>query len=251
MKQSKLFFGLASVLFLATTACTPSNTSTGPVKSAEEKVQEAYDSLVYTGLTSVTSNIDLITSIVDLEDVTITYAAAADQDYIAISEDGKKALVTRPSYEVGDVMLTPGFSATISLDGVSKTKNFNVKILATAFDDGWSVETSPEVGKAYKLGMEIAAGKVYFTGEMNGFYGATTPTGYYGVDVKLEDAGNIVYRTGFMFGGHWVIYTMSVPKEKWHIKAFEDFQQYCKSQNKLLRDYKKQLPPELKKDKSY
>ena len=197
MKQSKLFFGLASVLFLATTACTPSNTSTGPVKSAEEKVQEAYDSLVYTGLTSVTSNIDLITSVVDLEDVAITYAAAADQDYITISEDGKKALVTRPSYETGDVMLTPGFTATISLDGVSKTKNFNVKIIAEAFDDGWSLEKEPEIGKTYKLGMEIASGKVYFTGEMNGYYGATTPTGYYGVDVKVEDAGDSQYYITF------------------------------------------------------
>lgn len=62
---------------------------------------------------------------------------------------------------------------------------------------------------------------------------------------ELEDAGNIAYITGFMFGGRWVIYTMFIPKEKWHIKAFEDFQQYCKSQNKLLRDYKSQLPPEL------
>ena len=48
----------------------------------------------------------------------------------------------------------------------------------------------------------------------------------------LEDAGNIAY-------------TMTIPKEKWHIKAFEDFQQYCKSQNKLLKDYKSQLPLEL------
>ena len=55
---------------------------------------------------------------------------------------------------------------------------------------------------------------------------------------ELEDAGNVVYTTGFMFGGRWVIYTMFVPKEKWHIKTFEDFQQYCRSQNKLLKDYK-------------
>lgn len=197
MKQTKLFFGLASVLFLATTACTPSNTSTGPVKSAEEKVQEAYDSLVYTGLSSVTSNIDLITSVVDLEDVTITYAAAADQNYITISEDGSKALVTRPSYEVGDVMLTPGFTATVSYGDVTKTKNFNVKIMAAAFDDGWSLETNPEIGKTYKLGMEVASGKVYFTGEMSGYYGATTPTGYYGVDVKVEDAGESQYYITF------------------------------------------------------
>lgn len=66
---------------------------------------------------------------------------------------------------------------------------------------------------------------------------------------ELEDAGNIAYRTGFMFGGRWVIYTVSVPKEKWYIKAFEDFQQYCRSQNKLLKDHKSQLPPKLTKRK--
>lgn len=68
---------------------------------------------------------------------------------------------------------------------------------------------------------------------------------------ELEDAGDVVYRTGFMFGGRWVIYTMTVPKEKWHIKAFEDFQQYCRNQNKLLRDYKSQLPPELTRRGKY
>lgn len=66
---------------------------------------------------------------------------------------------------------------------------------------------------------------------------------------ELEDAGNVAYRTGFMFGGRWVIYTVSIPKEKWHIKAFEDFQQYCRSQNKLLKDHKSQLPPKLTKQK--
>jgi hypothetical protein len=62
---------------------------------------------------------------------------------------------------------------------------------------------------------------------------------------ELEDAGDVVYRTDFMFGGHLVVYTMTIPKEKWHIKAFEDFQQYCRSQNELLKDYKSQLPPKL------
>lgn len=61
---------------------------------------------------------------------------------------------------------------------------------------------------------------------------------------ELEDAGDVVYTAGFMFGGRWVVYTIYVPKEKWQIKAFEDFQQYCRNQNKLLNDYKSQLPPE-------
>lgn len=201
MKKSKLFFSLASLCFLAATACTPKTSTGTPAKTAEEKVQEAYDSLVYTGLTAVTSDIELITSVADLEDVTITYAAAADQSYLAVSSDGTKIEVTRPTYEVGDVMLDPGFTATISSGEVTKTKDFKVKVIAKAFDDGWSVATTPEIGKTYKLGMETANGKVYFTGEMNGFYGASTPTGYYGTDVKLEDAGESNYYITFEVAG--------------------------------------------------
>lgn len=62
---------------------------------------------------------------------------------------------------------------------------------------------------------------------------------------ELENECEVAYTTGFMFSERLVIYTMFIPKEKWHIKAFEDFQQYCRNQNKLLRDYKSQLPPEL------
>ncbi len=62
---------------------------------------------------------------------------------------------------------------------------------------------------------------------------------------ELEDSSQVAYITGFMFARHWVIYTMFIPKEKWHIKAFEDFQQYCRNQNKLLKDYKSQLPSKL------
>lgn len=62
---------------------------------------------------------------------------------------------------------------------------------------------------------------------------------------ELENESEVAYTTSFMFSERLVIYTMFVPKEKWGIKAFEDFQQYCRNQNKLLRDYKSQLPPEL------
>lgn len=62
---------------------------------------------------------------------------------------------------------------------------------------------------------------------------------------ELENICEVAYRTSFMFSERLVIYTMFVPKEKWCIKAFEDFQQYCRNQNKLLKDYKSQLPPEL------
>lgn len=124
-KGLKLLLSLATVFMVSgtVTACNVDK------RTPEEKVQEAYDSLVYSGLNAVTSDIELITSVADLEDVAITYAVAADQNYLAVAEDGASIKVTRPTYEVGDVMLTPGFTATISYENVTKTKTFNVKVM--------------------------------------------------------------------------------------------------------------------------
>ena len=125
-RTTKFLFGCAATFLLATgCGLAPVETTT-----PEEKIQQAYDSLVYQGLTDgVIADFDLITSVADLEDVNITYTAAADQDYLKISEDGTKALITRPKYADGDKYLTPGFTATLSLDDLSKTKSFGVKIL--------------------------------------------------------------------------------------------------------------------------
>ena len=152
-KGLKLLLSLATVFMVSgtVTACNVDK------RTPEEKVQEAYDSLVYSGLNAVTSDIELITSVADLEDVAITYAVAADQNYLAVAEDGASIKVTRPTYEVGDVMLTPGFTATISYENVTKTKTFNVKIMkaSTVITAAEYLQLTNDTGDAYSFSGEV------------------------------------------------------------------------------------------------
>ena len=152
-KGLKLLLSLATVFMVSgtVTACNVDK------RTPEEKVQEAYDSLVYSGLNAVTSDIELITSVADLEDVAITYAVAADQNYLAVAEDGASIKVTRPTYEVGDVMLTPGFTATISYENVTKTKNFNVKIMkaSTVITAAEYLQITNDTGDVYSFSGEV------------------------------------------------------------------------------------------------
>ena len=152
-KGLKLLLSLATVFMVSgtVTACNVDK------RTPEEKVQEAYDSLVYSGLNAVTSDIELITSVADLEDVAISYAVAADQNYLAVAEDGASIKVTRPTYEVGDVMLTPGFTATISYENVTKTKNFNVKIMkaSTVITAAEYLQITNDTGDVYSFSGEV------------------------------------------------------------------------------------------------
>lgn len=152
-KGLKLLLSLATVFMVSgtVTACNVDK------RTPEEKVQEAYDSLVYSGLNAVTSDIELITSVADLEDVAITYAVAADQNYLAVAEDGASIKVTRPTYDVGDVMLTPGFTATISYENVTKTKTFNVKIMkaSTVITAAEYLQLTNDTGDAYSFSGEV------------------------------------------------------------------------------------------------
>ena len=152
-KGLKLLLSLATVFMVSgtVTACNVDK------RTPEEKVQEAYDSLVYSGLNAVTSDIELITSVADLEDVAITYAVAADQNYLAVAEDGASIKVTRPTYEVGDVMLTPGFTATISYENVTKTKTFNVKVMkaSTVITAAEYLQITNDTGDAYSFSGEV------------------------------------------------------------------------------------------------
>ena len=135
-KTTKLLFSLASTLLMAT-GCQLAPTTSSPVEStpvtgesstvveqtAEEKVQEAYNLLVYSGLTKVTDNFNLIQSISGLEDVKITYSVAESAaNYLAV--EGSVMKVTRPTHEEGSKQFTPGFTATLTLGDVVKTKNF-------------------------------------------------------------------------------------------------------------------------------
>ena len=152
-KGLKLLLSLATVFMVSgtVTACNVDK------RTPEEKVQEAYDSLVYSGLNAVTSDIELITSVADLEDVAITYAVAADQNYLAVAEDGASIKVTRPTYEVGDVMLTPGFTATISYENVTKTKTFNVKVMkaSTVITAAEYLQLTNDTGDVFSFSGEV------------------------------------------------------------------------------------------------
>lgn len=152
-KGLKLLLSLATVFMVSgtVTACNVDK------RTPEEKVQEAYDSLVYSGLNAVTSDVELITSVADLEDVAISYAVAADQNYLAVAEDGASIKVTRPTYEVGDVMLTPGFTATISYENVTKTKTFNVKIMkaSTVITAAEYLQLTNDTGDVYSFSGEV------------------------------------------------------------------------------------------------
>ena len=152
-KGLKLLLSLATVFMVSgtVTACNVDK------RTPEEKVQEAYDSLVYSGLNAVTSDIELIKSVADLEDVAITYSVAADQDYLTLAENGASIKVTRPTYEVGDVMLTPGFTATISYEEVTKTKNFNVKIMkaSTVVTAAEYLQLTNDTGDVYSFSGEV------------------------------------------------------------------------------------------------
>ena len=71
--------------------------------------------------------------------------------------------------------------------------------------------TSPVAGTAYKMAMTISGGKVvYLTGEMSGYYGATTENATSGADVFFEEVSG-GYNLYFMKGGvkTYIVITIS------------------------------------------
>lgn len=124
-KSTKLFLSL-SMLFsvgFSTVACggDPDDGLT-----AEEKVDEAYDLLVYDGLDAIVASFDLYNQ---LDEVVITYTSSNDA-FLAINETNDRAIVTQPtkgSTEKGYELIT--LTAHLSLEDVSKDKNFAVKVL--------------------------------------------------------------------------------------------------------------------------
>ncbi len=118
-----------------------------------------------------------------------------------------------------DAMATqPAVGATVKIYGIIGQYNGTAQI-----KNGWIVEqsgatttpapaptpsaepacvTTPEIGKAYKLGLwQVNKSAVYyFTGAMSGYYGATETDKALAVDVYLEDAGNGAFHIYFMNG---------------------------------------------------
>lgn len=183
-KTTKFLFGFASTILMAT-GCQLAPTT--PTKTAEEKVTEAQNLLVYSGLNGVTGNFELIQSVAGLEDVKITYTVSTPAvDYLAV--EGTTMKVTRPKFTEGDKSFAPGFTATFTLDDVTKTKDFNVKILALPEENKeLTLVTNPVKDTNYKIGFTNATETKFFNGEMSSFYGATASHPYYGVDVQLKE----------------------------------------------------------------
>lgn len=136
MKKTKLLMCLSAFLLAtaALTGCDQTGGSSEVVETAEEKVAAVKAALVYDGLTDgVLSDVSLITSVIDYEDVTITYSVSeAAAAYLKV--EGDKLVVTRPDMATGDVKLQKALVATITCGEATDTKSFNIKIVAKGND---------------------------------------------------------------------------------------------------------------------
>jgi len=105
MKNKKLILGLSTLLAVSGLAMSCGKRDS---RTPEEKVEDVKNSLVYDGLDGCTTDITLIYEIPDVKGVEITYQASSDMNtivespYLKISEDKKKAEVTRPAKGEGD-----------------------------------------------------------------------------------------------------------------------------------------------------
>ena len=194
MKRSKLLFALTAALLVTPiiAGCDNNNTTT---ETAEEKVTAVEAALVYGSFKEgITKNVDLIKSIPDYEDVTISYSVAdTAKDYLKV--EGDVLVVTRPEVGAGDVALTKALVATITCGDVTVTKTFNIRIVEASPISGYAEVDTPEAGVAYKMGMDVKDKTVYFMGEMNGYYGATSTIAFLAEDMTLENTDGGYYLT--------------------------------------------------------
>lgn len=125
MKKSAKFILSLSMLFgvgFSTVACGDKDGGL----TAQEKVDDAYDSLLYDGLDAIVASFDLYNHI---DEVVITYTSS-NESFLTISADNDRANVTQPekgSTERGYELVT--LTAHLSLDDVSRDKTFPVKVL--------------------------------------------------------------------------------------------------------------------------
>ncbi len=120
--------------------------------------------------------------------------------------DGAKGLA------IGDVITVTGsiknYNGTVEFDagctliaGGKEDEGGNEEVNPPADEPAYV--TTPEIGKAYKLGLfQEQKGEVnYFIGSMNGYYGGTSTNKADGIEVMLEDAGDGKYYITFTVGG--------------------------------------------------
>lgn len=124
-KITKLFLSL-SMLFSVGFSTVSCGGDPDDGLTAEEKVDEAYDLLIYDGLDAIVASFDLYNK---LDEVVITYTSS-NTAFLAINDTNDRALVTQPtkgSTEKGYELIT--LTAHLSLEDVSRDKNFAVKVL--------------------------------------------------------------------------------------------------------------------------
>ena len=134
MKNKKIILGLSALLAVSGLAMSCGNKP--QEMTPEEKVEEVYNSLIYDGLDSCTTDITLIYEIPDVKGVEITYSTSGDQNaatetpYLKISDDKKKAIVTRPgkgTTEKGYALVF--LNAKIKCENVEKNWSKAVKVI--------------------------------------------------------------------------------------------------------------------------
>ena len=139
------------------------------------------------------------------EDVTIAWTSS-NTSVLTIAADGKVTFVA-----AGTATLT----ATITANGVTDTKTFEVTVEATGFNP-----VKPVVGTAYKLAMfqEMAGKIVYMNGEESGYYLATTTDFASAIDFFIEETkdGFYVYTT---IAGAKKYLNMEVSSDGAHVNA--------------------------------
>lgn len=133
MKNKKLILGLSTLLAVSGLAMSCGKRDN---KTPEEKVEEVLGSLIYDGLDACTTDITLIYEIPDVKGVEITYAASNSKDsleasnWLKISDDKKKALVTRPAKGSTEKGYQLAFlHANVKCENVEDKTVFPVKIM--------------------------------------------------------------------------------------------------------------------------
>lgn len=133
MKNKKLILGLSTLLAVSGLAMSCGKRDN---KTPEEKVEEVLGALIYDGLDACTTDITLIYEIPDVKGVEITYAASNAKDsleasnWLKISDDKKKALVTRPAKGTTEKGYELAFlHANVKCENVEDKTVFPVKIM--------------------------------------------------------------------------------------------------------------------------
>lgn len=139
----------------------------------------------------------------------VSISWSSNSEYIVVDAQGN-ATVTRPSHDVSD-NATVTLTATVTINGETATKPFTATVLKNIYQQlGTPITDAPTPGTPYKWGMiQTSKGSVYyFTGTMNGYYGATTTEAALGVDIYVEETT-----------GGFYVYFLNASKKKQYVNG--------------------------------